>query len=133
MKNSKLITTLILAVFFAFAATGLAADGDKKKGKGKGNDPISKLELKPEQKKAIGSFRKAQADDRKALNAITDKKEKRAKQMEMNKAYQAKLKEVLTEEQFKKLEGLQAEAKKAKGGKAKGKGKDDKKKKKDNE
>lgn len=122
MKHSKLITSLALAVLFAFSTTVFAADSDKKKGKG--NNPIAKLDLTKEQKKALGEYNKSAAAKRKEVAAITDKKAKRAKQTEMAKAYQAKLKEVLTEEQFAKYEKLQAEARKAKG---------DKKKKKDNE
>lgn len=127
MKNSKLITSLVLALFFAFAASGFAADGDKKKGKkGKGNNLMSKLELKPEQRKAIQTFQKSNAAKRKEIASIEDKKAKREKSQELSKAYQAKLKEVLTEAQFKKFQDLQAEARKGKG---KGKGKGDKKKK----
>lgn len=128
MKHSKLITSLVLAVLFAFSTSAFAADGGKKKGKG--NDPLAKLELKPEQKKALGEFRKSQAEDRKAIASIEDKKEKREKSMALTKAYNAKLKEVLSEEQFAKYEKMQAEAKKGKGGDKKPKG-DKKKKKKD--
>lgn len=127
MKHRKLISTLVLAVLFAFSTTVFAADSDKKKGKG--NDPLAKLDLNPEQKKAIGAFKKSQAEDRKAAAAIEDKKEKREKTMALTKAYTAKLKEVLTAEQFAKFEKIEAEAKKGKGGDKKPKG--DKKKKKD--
>ncbi len=125
MKNIKLLTSLILVALFAFGSTAIAADGGKKKGKG--GDLLSQLDLSKDQQKAIKDFQKSQAGQRKEIASITDKKEKREKSMELAKAYQAKLKEVLSEEQFAKLQKLQSEARKGKGGDKKKGGKKKKK------
>jgi|GEM_PF-3954286 len=128
MKNLRLIITLALSL--AFAATSFGADKEKKGGKGQ-NPVVAKLGLDKDQTKAFMAAQKDANEARKGLKDIEDKKERAAKMKEINGSLDKKLKEILSEEQFKQFQKHRAEAAKArqgKGGEAKGEGKGKKKK-----
>jgi len=106
----KKIIMLAVAAMLAFNLS--AADDDKKpakKGRGGIQALLKELDLNAEQKKALAAFnkenRKKSAEARKL-----EGEERKAAQKKINEARTAKLKEILTEDQAKKLEGLQAKA-----------------------
>ena len=127
MKQTRITFILILAGLFAFSSALFAADGKGKgKGKGKGNPIVAKLGLDDDQKKQFMTLQKETAAKRKEAG------KDREAQKKIMQAHQAKLKEILNEDQIKKYRELQAEMRKnrggkggkgSKGGKGKGKGK----------
>jgi Spy/CpxP family protein refolding chaperone len=113
MKYTKIIVALVLAGVFAFAPASIAAEkkGKKKpeagaKAKGKGNPILEKLGLSDDQKKEFMALQKETAAKRK--EAGKDKDAQKAVQAD----FQAKLKEILTEEQQATYKKLQAEMRK---------------------
>ncbi len=117
MKYTKLITSIILAGAFVFTPALKAADKKAKKKpeagqKGaKRENPLAKLDLSADQKKQMQALQKETGAARKEAGKDKDK------QKEIQKNYQAKLKEILTEEQQAKMKELQGAARK--GGKKK--------------
>ena len=104
---------LIMFAVAAMLAFNVSADDKKpaKKGRGGGiNAMIKQLDLTADQKKALATYNK----ENKGKSAEAQKlegKERRAAMKKIAEARNAKLKEILTEEQAKKLTELQAKAK----------------------
>ena len=104
---------LIMLAVAAMLAFNVSADDKKpaKKGRGGGiNAMIKQLDLTADQKKALAKYNK----ENKGKSAEAQKlegKERRAAMKKIAEARNAKLKEILTEEQAKKLTELQAKAK----------------------
>ena len=127
MKYTKIIVALVLAGVFAFSPALLAAEkkGKKKpeagqKAKGKGNPILEKLGLSADQKKEFMALQKETGAKRKEAGKDKDAQKK------VNAEFQAKLKEILSEEQLATFTKLQAEARKGgKGAPKKGKKKSD--------
>ena len=101
-----------VAAMLAFNVS--AADDDKKpakKGRGGGIQAmIKQLDLTADQKKALGKFNR-ETKEKAAEARKLEGKERRAAMKKIAEARNAKLKEILTEEQAKKLTELQAKAK----------------------
>jgi Spy/CpxP family protein refolding chaperone len=108
----KKLIMLAVAAMLAFNVS--AADDDKKpakKGRGGGiNAMIKQLDLTADQKKALAKYNKENKEKGDAARKL-EGKERRAAMKKIAEARNAKLKEILTEEQAKKLTELQAKAK----------------------
>jgi Spy/CpxP family protein refolding chaperone len=108
----KKLIMLAVAAMLAFNVS--AADDDKKpakKGRGGGIQAmIKQLDLTADQKKALGKFNR-ETKEKAAEARKLEGKERRAAMKKIAEARLAKLKEILTEEQAKKLTELQAKAK----------------------
>ena len=90
-----------------------AADDDKKpakKGRGGIQAMIKQLDLTADQKKALATFNKENKEKGGAAARKLKGEERKAAVKKIAEARNAKLKEILTEEQAKKLKELQAKA-----------------------
>lgn len=136
MKYTKIISSLVLAGAFVFSSSLMAADdakkdkkkkpaaGEKAKGKkgGRQNPILSLKGLTDDQKKELGALMKDTQAKQKAAGKDRDARRK------VYQGMQAKLKDILTEDQLKELQQKRSQGRKGKGGDAaKGKGKGKKK------
>ena len=115
---------LTVAAMLAFNVS--AADDDKKKAPRKGRAGsiqalIKQLDLTADQKKALATFNKENKEKGGAAARKLKGEERKAAVKKIAEARNAKLKEILTEEQAKKLKELQAKARADRKGKKKNK------------
>jgi hypothetical protein len=124
MKYTKIITSLVIAGAFVFSSSLMAADKKPKgkkseagqKGKSGRKNPLAEIGASKEQMKKIGELRKQMVGDMKKARDAKDRKAMQAAQ----KAFAAKLADILSEEQMGKYKKVVAEMRKGKGGKGKG-------------
>ena len=113
-----LAVATVMALNVAQAADDEKKKAPAKKGRGGIQAMLKQLDLKPDQKKALATFnkesRKKGAEARKLKG-----EERKAAIKKIAEARNAKLKEILTEDQAKKLKELQAKAQADRKGKKK--------------
>ncbi len=117
-KLIMLAVATVMALNVAQAADDEKKKAPAKKGRGGIQAMLKQLDLKPDQKKALATFnkesRKKGAEARKLKG-----EERKAAIKKIAEARNAKLKEILTEDQAKKLKELQAKAQADRKGKKK--------------
>ncbi len=121
MKYTKLIAAALLASAFVIGPSASAADAKKDKKKPAASKKVKKerplpgalgkLELSADQKKEVMALMKETGAKRKEAGKDKDK------QKEVQKAHAAKLGAILGEDKMAELKKLDAEARKARGGK----------------
>ena len=117
-KLIMLAVATVMALNVAQAADDEKKKAPAKKGRGGIQAMLKQLDLKPDQKKALATFnkesRKKGAEARKLKG-----EERKAAIKKIAESRNAKLKEILTEDQAKKLKELQAKAQADRKGKKK--------------
>ena len=120
-KLIMLAVATVMALNVAQAADDEKKKAPAKKGRGGIQAMIKQLDLTADQKKALATFNKENKEKGGAAARKLKGEERKAAVKKIAEARNAKLKEILTEEQAKKLKELQAKARADRKGKKKNK------------